>query len=151
MPAKALAVFYSLVCYMSIGRHTCQRRAKLVYLVRWQGWQVLISVVIEKFIYGCYDIWHINRNFNLPKSQDVTVRYRIILKSARILESKGFIAVCSPYPFIRFHMGVLPFPMPDKGENEGKTQAQRHRKERSKYENNFCGCGYCWRKNNYCQ
>ena len=23
-------------------------------------------------------------------------------------------------------MGVLPFPMPDKGENEGKTQAQRH-------------------------
>lgn len=34
----------------------------------------------------------------------------------------------------------------DKGKNEGKTQVQQHRRERSKYENNFCRCGYCRRK-----
>lgn len=55
------------------------------------------------------------------------------------------------YCVMGLHMLFIPFPAPDKGKNEGKIRAQRHKKERFKYENNFCGRGYRWRKNNYCQ
>ncbi len=30
--------------------------------------------------------------------------HRVLIKSSKHLENKGFIAVCPPYPFIRFHL-----------------------------------------------
>lgn len=42
-------------------------------------------------------------NLNPLKSKPVITRYRVVLKSSKSLENKGFIAVCVPYPFIRFH------------------------------------------------
>ena len=39
----------------------------------------------------------------------VTAPHRVLIKSSKTLENKGFIAVCPPYPFIRFHL-CLCFP-----------------------------------------
>lgn len=41
-----------------------------------------------------------NMDLNPPEPQAVTTRYRAILKSSESFESKGYIAVCSPDPFI---------------------------------------------------
>ena len=48
----------------------------------------------------------------------------ISIKSSRSLEIKGFLAVCSPYPFIRFHTS-LPLPqLPIRA----KTRARKSQK-----------------------
>ena len=39
----------------------------------------------------------------------VTAPHRVLIKSSKTLENKGFIAVFPPYPFIRFHL-CLCFP-----------------------------------------
>ena len=46
----------------------------------------------------------INRDLKPSQSWVLTTRYRVILKSGKSLESKGFIASCPPCLFMRFHI-----------------------------------------------
>ena len=48
-------------------------------------------------------------NWNLKTTilQMVIAHHRALIKSSEMLENKGFIAMCPPYPFIRFHTGLL--------------------------------------------
>ena len=43
----------------------------------------------------------------------------VIIKSVGSLENKGVIAVCSPYPIIRFHSKLPLSPASYKGKNKG--------------------------------
>ena len=44
-----------------------------------------------------------NWNLNFYKLWPLNRGYRLSIKSSKSLGNKGFFAVCSPYPFIRFH------------------------------------------------
>ena len=49
----------------------------------------------------------INWNLKTIKLWVIIALHRLSIKSSKSLENKGFIAMCSPYPFIWFHTSLL--------------------------------------------
>ena len=49
----------------------------------------------------------INGNLKTIKLWVIIALHRLSIKSSKSLENKGFIAMCSPYPFIWFHTSLL--------------------------------------------
>ena len=48
-----------------------------------------------------------NRNLNISKLWPLNRGYSVLIKSSKSPENKGFIAMCSPYLFIRLHTSLL--------------------------------------------
>ena len=66
------------------------------------------SVVPSDWLICPSKIWpsswnKLNQNLNFYKLWPLNRGYRLSIKSSKSLGNKGFFAVCSPYPFIRFH------------------------------------------------
>ena len=55
----------------------------------------------------CCIISSINWNLNISKLWPFNRGYSALIKSSKSLENKGFIAMCSPYLFIRLHTSLL--------------------------------------------
>lgn len=48
-----------------------------------------------------------NNNLNISKLWPLNRGYSVLIKSSKSPENKGFIAMCSPYLFIRLHTSLL--------------------------------------------
>ena len=74
----------------------------------------LFDIPADSFLWFLLYLWKnsficslLNPNLNISKLWPFNRGYSALIKSSKSLENKGFIAMCSPYLFIRLHTSLL--------------------------------------------